>query len=534
MKKKLFLTALLASAVMFSACEPTKVDEQKTEFNPLSETTINVNKEGGACEFKYEIVNPTPTGAVTAKLQDGIDWITDLSAQEYGVVRFNVALSEVEEPREATINLAYENLTIDITVHQNKGEYIPPFTITIHDVDYVSAKWDITAKDKEMTYLNMIVDKATWDSFPTFEEYLAYNLEVLEQAASAQSLTLEEYLEYTILTTGDATDISVSALTPDKEYVVYALGMNPQQEVLSDVVSETFKTDPIEMIDATFDIECTPSFNNVTLNITPSRNDIYYMFAVTEGKGHSQQDIMEKYQIYVSGLISEFLSYGAAGVDIATIVSWIASKGPVANELIDELVATTDYTAYAIAIDSVSGVFNSLPTLKEFTTTEEVGDWESTLKEDYTLDLSSAIGTAVCYRDYYQTGGYNWQIKIKPEDGVSCDELDIELVVNSTNYDDGIVSGTYKVAANSSDPMPGEFLAGEYFYGYLYTWYKGNWDADGKPQSKAPATGGTITVTNHGDGTYTFEFSLEDDRPTPRIFSGSWTGHVELSDRYAD
>lgn len=73
MKKKLFLTALLASAVMFSACKPTKVDEQKTEFNPLSETTINVNKEGGACEFKYEIVNPTPTGAVTAKLQDGID-----------------------------------------------------------------------------------------------------------------------------------------------------------------------------------------------------------------------------------------------------------------------------------------------------------------------------------------------------------------------------------------------------------------------------------------------------------------------------
>ena len=242
---------------------------------------------------------------------------------------------------------------------------------------------------------------------------------------------------------------------------------------------------------------------------------------------------MDSYQIYVNSLIQEFLSYGAAGVDITTIVDWIASKGPV-TEVIDELTPLTGYTAYALSIDPASGVFNSLPTLVEFTTTEEVGDWQSTLSEDYTLDLSSAVGTAECFRDYYGTGGYNWQIKLKPEDGVSCDELDIELVVNSTDFADGIVSGTYSVASDNSDPMPGEFLAGEYFYGYLYTWYKGNWDADGKPQSKAPATGGSITVTNHGDGTYTIDFSLKDDRPTPKTFSGSWTGKIDLRDRYAD
>ena len=40
----------------------------------------------------------------------------------------------------------------------------------------------------------MIVDKATWDSFPTFEEYLAYNMEALTINAAAKSMTLEEYL----------------------------------------------------------------------------------------------------------------------------------------------------------------------------------------------------------------------------------------------------------------------------------------------------------------------------------------------------
>lgn len=535
MKKNLFLcaSAILASAaILIPACKPDK-KTAAVEFNPLSETVINVGKEGGACEFKYEIVNPTSTGQVKAELQQGIDWITDLSTQEYGTIRFNVAISEIEEPREATISLSYEGINIDLTVRQSKGEYIPPFSITVHDMDYISAKWDITAKDKEMTYLNMIVDKSTWDSFPTFEEYFAYNMKVLEQKAAAESLSLADYLRYNILVSGDTTNVSVSGLVPDTEYVIYAFGLTPEQELLSEVCYEVFKTDPVQMQDVKFDIQCTPSFNSVTVTVTPDNNDIYYMYAVTEGTGHSPEEIMEKYQIYVNGLIQEFLSYGAAGVDIPTIVSWIASQGPV-TEQIDELTPTTGYTAYAMSIDPTSGVFNSLPTLVEFSTTEEVGDWQSTLTDDYTLDLSSAVGTAVCYRDYYGTGGYNWQIKLKPEDGVSCDELDIELVVNSTVFEDGIVSGTYNVAKDNSDPVPGEFLAGEYFYGYLYTWYKGGWDADGKPQSKAPATGGTITVTNHGDGTYTIGFSLEDDRSTPRIFSGSWTGTMDLSDRYAN
>ncbi|HJB43316.1 MAG TPA: hypothetical protein IAB87_00805 [Candidatus Coprenecus merdipullorum] len=532
MKKNLFLsTALAAAVILVSACEPDKTTE--VQFNALSETTIDIDKNGGICEFKYEIVNPTPKGVLTAELQEGVDWITGLSTQEYGKIRFNVEISEEETAREAVISLNYEGIGIDLTVRQGKGEYIPPYSIYIHDVSYLSAKWDITAKDKEMTYLNMIVDKATWDSFPTFEEYLAYNMEALTINAAAKSMTLEEYLEYNILISGDTTDISVSSLVPDTEYVVYAFGFTPEQELLSEVSYETFKTDPIQMLDVNFNIECTPSFNSVTMSVTPPDNNLYYMYAVTEGTGHSPEEIMDSYQIYVNSLIQEFLSYGAAGVDITTIVDWIASKGPV-TEVIDELTPLTGYTAYALSIDPASGVFNSLPTLVEFTTTEEVGDWQSTLSEDYTLDLSSAVGTAECFRDYYGTGGYNWQIKLKPEDGVSCDELDIELVVNSTDFADGIVSGTYSVASDNSDPMPGEFLAGEYFYGYLYTWYKGNWDADGKPQSKAPATGGSITVTNHGDGTYTIDFSLKDDRPTPKTFSGSWTGKIDLKDRYAD
>ena len=269
--------------------------------------------------------------------------------------------------------------------------------------------------------------------------------------------------------------------------------------------------------------------NSVVLNVDPDNDDIRYLIGYEEGTEYTADEIMKLCQTALTADIQEFLAYSST-VTIAQIVNWLSFQGDDSVEFPDLLPATA-YTAYAVSVDSTSGILNSVPVLHNFSTLEESGDWYSTLKEDYTLDLENAVATAVCYKDYYNTGGYNWQIKIKPEDGVSGDEIDIELVVHSTSFDDGIPTGTYNVAVDNTDPMPGEFLAGEYFWGYLYTWYKGNFGEDGKPQSVAPATGGTIDVTNHGDGSYTVKFSLEDDRTVPRIFSGSWTGNMELSER---
>ena len=526
MRKHLLFLCAVSAVFAFQSCN---MDDRKTvtEFNPLSDVIFNVDKNGGLFEFRYEVVNPSPSGVVEAVLQDGVDWINDINTQsEFGVVTFNVALSEVEA-REAVITLTYEQLVIELKIYQSEGEYIQPFTITVHDADYMSVMWDVDAKDETMTYLNMIVDKATWDSFPTFDEYLAYNLEQLEKNSGV--FTLEDYLEYETLMTGDKTDVQVSGLMPEMEYMVYAVGLTPEQEVLTEVCTAVFTTDPIEMLDVNFVITSEPSMNSVVLNVDPDNDDIRYLIGYEEGTEYTADEIMKLCQTALTADIQEFLAYSST-VTIAQIVNWLSFQGDDSVEFPDLLPATA-YTAYAVSVDSTSGILNSVPVLHNFSTLEESGDWYSTLKEDYTLDLENAVATAVCYKDYYNTGGYNWQIKIKPEDGVSGDEIDIELVVHSTSFDDGIPTGTYNVAVDNTDPMPGEFLAGEYFWGYLYTWYKGNFGEDGKPQSVAPATGGTIDVTNHGNGNYTVKFSLEDDRTVPRIFSGSWTGNMELSER---
>lgn len=531
MKKTLLLSFLaVTAAFLFISCNDEKEELKVTEFNPLSGTVINVDKNGGLQEFRYEIVNPTESGVVEAVLQSGIDWITDINTtSQYGVVTFNVALSEVEEPREATITLTYENLEIELTVHQSEGEVIPAFTITVQEIDYRSAKWDVSAKDDEMTYLNMIVDKTTWDSFGTFDEFLAYNLEELSK--NTDGFTLEDYLRYQMLKTGDQTGVTVTGLAPETEYVVYAVGLTAEQEVLSEHCMTTCATEPIPMVDAGFTIEAEPTMSSIAVTITPDNKEVNYLYGLEEGTGFTAEEISYLCQMAIN---EEILFYQAisGSMSIADIIDMISKLGEPAIQEFTGLSSETGYTVYAVYVDRLSGYLNSEPVLKEVTTLEETGDWYSTLTSDYTLNLEGAVATAVNYGDYYRTGGNNWQIKIKPADGVSCDELDTEIVVNSLNFEDEIPDGTYKAAADNGDPMPGEFLTGEYFYGYLYTWYKGDFGADGKPQSVAPGTGGSITFTKNSDGTYTVEFSFQDDRSKPRTFSGSWTGVIEFSNRY--
>lgn len=520
-----------AVAVLFSSCKQNEEKKTATEFKPLSETTFNLDKSGGACMFKYEIINPTDA-SLQVKLQDGVDWITDINTGTYGEVAFNVAVSEVETARTATITLTYETIDIELTVNQSEGEVIPAFDINVTAKDHISVTWDIVAKDKEMTYVNMIVDKATWDSFDSFDKYLEYNMKALTESASASYMTLEEYLSHKVLMSGDTTGITVKGLAPNTEYVVYAYGFTAKQELLSDVCYEVVKTEEVAMQDITFDITCVPDVDSVSLTISPSDKNAYYLYSVTDGHGHSAEDILTSYQVYISSIIDEFLSYGASGVTLETIISWIAEQGDIKGS-VNELTPSTDYTAYAVSIDNTSGILNSLPSLKEFTTLEYVEDCLSTLTGDYELNLDGAIATLQCKHEYYRNGYYNWILNIKSPDGVSGDEIKIDLMVESTNEADGILTGTYKVAPESPDyrdPEAWEFIAGEYFYGYLYTWYKGNFGADGKPQTVAPAAGGTIEITNNGDGSYSVKFALEDDRTYPYIFSGSWTGTPDMLD----
>lgn len=149
----------------------------------------------------------------------------------------------------------------------------------------------------------------------------------------------------------------------------------------------------------------------------------------------------------------------------------------------------------------------------------------STLTGDYTLNLSSAVGTAKYFSDMYGTGGANWFIELKPSDGVTGDAFNVDLVCEGLSFDGGPASGTYTVAPGNS-PSPGEYLRGAMEYNSLIgTVYMGNY-VDGYPEAYAPAISGDLNISKNPDGTYTLTFSFKDDRNN--VWDGQWTGNLEL------
>ena len=151
----------------------------------------------------------------------------------------------------------------------------------------------------------------------------------------------------------------------------------------------------------------------------------------------------------------------------------------------------------------------------------------STLTEDYTLDLKNARATASYIGDWYGMYLGNWILRVSSEDGAG-DTFLAHLSGSGLDYSAGIDGGTYK-AAMSQYPWDFEYIPGTVTAdGYQGTWYLKNLDSGGKASVQAPATGGTITVTNNQDGTYALSFSLQDDKG--HTWNGEWSGPIETSD----
>ena len=158
-----------------------------------------------------------------------------------------------------------------------------------------------------------------------------------------------------------------------------------------------------------------------------------------------------------------------------------------------------------------------------------LGMFDSTLESDYTLDLDGAVGTGYYYGDFYGTGGGNWMITLNPASDVG-DGLQVDLVAEGLDFAAGIPSGTY-TAQTSDYPVAGEYATGYIDGNYL----QGTWYVDQSLyglEGYAPAVSGDLDITNHGDGTYTLEFSHLDDKGY--TWSGSWTGAIEMSDKSED
>ncbi len=147
---------------------------------------------------------------------------------------------------------------------------------------------------------------------------------------------------------------------------------------------------------------------------------------------------------------------------------------------------------------------------------------DSHLTSDITLDLEGAQAVFEYYGDNYSYGGAStWFINISPQ-GDKKDGFQTELSTATTHSSQGIPTGSFRISPSTS-LWPGEYAKGRKGESLLTgTWYLSDFDDDGLPHTYAPATGGDFNITNHGDGTYTFDFAFQDG--VNHTWRGTWTG----------
>ena len=156
--KKLFYL-LLALPLAFVACEEPEQgvdDPVKDPVLNVTETTLDFDSEGGDGVINYSVENAVEGTEVEASCE--ADWVTDLAVAE--TITFNVAANEAEEAREATITVAYGELSKSVTVKQaakEQGEQPKPNTPVFEAVTaVVEYDWNTTMGEVEYKLENPI------------------------------------------------------------------------------------------------------------------------------------------------------------------------------------------------------------------------------------------------------------------------------------------------------------------------------------------------------------------------------------------
>lgn len=329
----------------------------------IEQERIDVPVEGGSFEVAYTLENPTSDGQL--KPVSEREWVHDIVAED-GRLVFTVDENTSFEARECRVEVLYTNGNIrqSFTVAQEAAEeYV--FKINVIEVKETEVSVSVQPADEEMTYVVMAVTKSGWEGIGQSAETLFANVvSQYEYNADLYKLTLAEYLEdFDILKTG-YTEMTLGGFDVETDYYVFAVGMSPEGDQLSELVMEPFTTSGFSKNEVTFTIDVALDGGYKTLmTVTPSDEETYYVTSIKEKRYFQEGTPMEEIaQNIMEGEISSGAYYGKTRSDV---VNEMRVKG-VYNRR-DTLMQNETFYAMAFTVTD-DGYVNSDVAYEEFTT----------------------------------------------------------------------------------------------------------------------------------------------------------------------
>ena len=327
---------IVAAMVGLCSCERGGEDVKESGII-LYNSEMEVGVDAATLRFNYDIKNRIE--GVELNIACAEEWLTIDKIGET-IVEFSVAENGGEE-RVATLNLTYGNEKNTLKIRQ-KG-YVAPLTLTVEKADATSVTFSVAALDEEMTWIGQIVGKDWYESFTT-EELLDEDMRYYNGVANEMGISLEEYLSG-VLSRGSHSNIRMSGLDPETEYVVYIYGLSSIGEVTTRVFHAEFATEaPYEGNDVTYDINVEVNRAIATITITPSHEGVAYFNNLITREDFEAYggDINKAADAVIAKIVEDYAAW-----DYTLAETFEYNTDYLATQYEFEAMANTEYVAFA-------------------------------------------------------------------------------------------------------------------------------------------------------------------------------------------
>lgn len=372
---RFLLSALMLPAVLFtSSCnkdnitpEPAPSDGSEIAF---SQDVLEIPAEGGPVSASFKIVNPVEGIVPSATCE--ADWI-HIAEVNGKAMRVSLIVGKNTEStkREADLVLTYGD---EISDTLRLVQSMISFTINVTDSTTSSFAYEVIPKDTAMTYFSQVVEKEYFDQFGSPEEFINADVELIRTLAAEQGLTFEECLKNVLKKGNYSKNLTYQSF--QKQYVIYAFGMDYSGNILTGLDSRAASTAPVEQSDITFDIEVTQEGRSTVINIVPSDKEQTYIAEVVDAKSFDEPfdnkpgaDYIFEYK---QNMLWQYIDmYTALGYPdpYATLLGNNAITGD--YTITTELSADTDNVVFAVSINEEC-ILNSEPEIVRFHTDDVI------------------------------------------------------------------------------------------------------------------------------------------------------------------
>ncbi len=585
------LTAVFALVGAVSCDKtPSGQDEQPDPVFEISENAIQATADGGQYEIPYVLVNPAEDGVL--ELTSDVDWVSDpdYSSKE-GAIIVTVAPNYESADRNANLNVTYtygEEGTVledQLVLHQVyqydvnietgnfSGGYFygreePQANYAIYLTDLGTDEYgtflpgctvyrlDFRAEGEPEDWTNITIPEGTY-TFDVLDELTSFYGKVNADGTAWETTAYITDCTINVTRDGDNTVIDGVLTIDDKIHHVYYEG--PAKADLYSAEGIGLSARDLELVGT--HLSAKPSYVDdngevmiISLNFagTPENDDFanpYVQLFIELYAPYDSREILPG--TYTIGDSQEAYTMYPGYIDPATLYCFgtyaydsenyvvnvaLAQEGTIEVSKDENDIYTLEINLKTVFGNTITGSY-----VGELVVPNIPGDSFSTLTDDYTVKMNEINYVFGSYwGDDFGTGGghFDWEMTGPLEqdpDKVLTDgpqeAVYFELVSSSMDYQAGVASGIYKVAEDPAAPKPGEYIPGTRSTTGMNTlsgtYYTGGYE-DGYVSIAAPAVGGDLEVTNHGDGTYTLKFAFDDGMGN--VWDGEWTGEIGFMD----